>query len=394
MNYNKRLFSLLSILLLSSFTLKPALESYALFQKDGQKVLVLGDIHALGLNPESSLAKLDTVDSAIIYPFTKMLSTSVNPSTFILESSEDYLSRTEALFSTGQFIDIFHALPNFARSNNYSLGSVSFNLGDNCPTIVQNLIEMFKLLNEPMFKDPDVFFSGKERLKDFFKDHATVQNIFDEIKKLITRLKIDINNERFSTIASTLNGLLKTIQSYKKHGKASFTSNELRTSYIDVFASRYINTRNINSLFAPLYAWILPLVDNLTDANFIIETAKALENNNLVILFVGNNHAIALHKFLIESNFEPITIQGLTTKSSGPVEFQGSRFDRDELKVILSNIVNEHSIDKSSTTIKHCAVCNKPDSAKRCSRCKQTCYCSVECQKKHWSSHKSECNKN
>lgn len=40
-----------------------------------------------------------------------------------------------------------------------------------------------------------------------------------------------------------------------------------------------------------------------------------------------------------------------------------------------------------------CNVCSKPAS-KQCSKCQQAKYCSADCQRAHWKTHKTECGKN
>jgi len=42
----------------------------------------------------------------------------------------------------------------------------------------------------------------------------------------------------------------------------------------------------------------------------------------------------------------------------------------------------------------HCANCGQADAAKFCARCLICCYCSRECQLKHWKQHKKYCKKN
>lgn len=39
----------------------------------------------------------------------------------------------------------------------------------------------------------------------------------------------------------------------------------------------------------------------------------------------------------------------------------------------------------------NCGINNKNQNLKTCSRCKKCCYCSIDCQKKHWILHKQEC---
>eukprot|EP00672_Neobodo_designis_P008286 CAMPEP_0174878204 /NCGR_PEP_ID=MMETSP1114-20130205/82642_1 /TAXON_ID=312471 /ORGANISM="Neobodo designis, Strain CCAP 1951/1" /LENGTH=668 /DNA_ID=CAMNT_0016113591 /DNA_START=35 /DNA_END=2041 /DNA_ORIENTATION=+ len=50
---------------------------------------------------------------------------------------------------------------------------------------------------------------------------------------------------------------------------------------------------------------------------------------------------------------------------------------------------DQHSADASSAV---CAVCGAT-ATKRCSACRQACYCGVACQKAHWKQHKRECGK-
>lgn len=42
----------------------------------------------------------------------------------------------------------------------------------------------------------------------------------------------------------------------------------------------------------------------------------------------------------------------------------------------------------------NCEFCKTPGSLKKCSACKNTYYCSTECQRKAWSEHKKSCGVN
>lgn len=52
--------------------------------------------------------------------------------------------------------------------------------------------------------------------------------------------------------------------------------------------------------------------------------------------------------------------------------------------------VSVRASNSETSTEKRCCICNKP-STNRCSKCKSRNYCSVECQKADWPSHKSVC---
>jgi len=387
MNYKENLLTILGICLLSSFGLKPAFESYALFQKDGQKVLILGDIHASSQPPESPLARLDAQDSKIIFSFIKNIASLSEPTKFIVEASESDLKLKENLRKLCSHKDLYYELPYYARMNNYQIGQISFCLGDNRYGASRNFIEMFSLLDNNSFRVPEIFYSIKDKVKLLLGESGTINDYFKEIKIIIKQIKETIHDDSFSEITEFLKNILDQALEYKKTGKRSFTNEELETSYVDVFASRFLESKDINSLTKPLYEWILPLSDNLLDGNLIIETVKSLKSYNQVILFTGNNHAIALHEFLKNYGFESICIRGLCNKNKGSAPFIGARFDRNSLSSFLSNVFSENT----TQPLTNCAQCNKQNCAKKCGNCKQSYYCSIECQKRHWPTHKTDC---
>lgn len=389
MNYNKSLLSILWISLLTCFTLKPAIESYALFQELNKKVLVFGDIAASDTSLESNLAKLDAQDSEIIFSFIKKVSRLRNPSKFILQASESDLSHKKNVIKLTGSKDLYYCLPYYARQNNYSIGSISFCLADNQESIVRNFINMFTLLDNPLARNPQIFFSMKDKIKTMLGKVGTVEEFFKETKTLIKQFQIIMQDDSLSKIVPFLETILNKVKDLKKMGKQSFTFEELKTSYVDVFAYRFFETKNLYSMLGPLYQWILPLTDNLLDCNLIIETAKALKNHDQVIIFSTNNHAISLHNFLKYYDFELIYIQGLAERSNTPALFKSPRFNRDDFAFFLSNVFCE----SSSTPKTNCAYCNEPICNKKCGHCKLAFYCTQQCQKKHWPLHKFECKK-
>lgn len=45
----------------------------------------------------------------------------------------------------------------------------------------------------------------------------------------------------------------------------------------------------------------------------------------------------------------------------------------------------------ATATADKCAKCSKAEGTLRCSRCRKVSYCSKECQRAHWKSHKIKC---
>jgi len=61
-----------------------------------------------------------------------------------------------------------------------------------------------------------------------------------------------------------------------------------------------------------------------------------------------------------------------------------------DLVSFYKNMVQK--IQEADKNIKICICCNKAQKhIRRCSRCKDTYYCTIDCQKKHWSTHRRVC---
>lgn len=75
-----------------------------------------------------------------------------------------------------------------------------------------------------------------------------------------------------------------------------------------------------------------------------------------------------LHKFLLES------YEAIKKRSE-------SQITQEEAKKLIA---------KATRKVGKCARCNRPGD-QRCGKCKQLHYCSKECQKAHWATHKQTC---
>ena len=91
--------------------------------------------------------------------------------------------------------------------------------------------------------------------------------------------------------------------------------------------------------------------------------------------------------FLRHIGFTAVHEEGMLTVNTGPAVYQGPRFSRERLGLLLSQTF---AVPVGS---RQCARCEKQDCSNRCSACKQVYYCSRSCQAAHWATHKLQCNK-
>ena len=120
-----------------------------------------------------------------------------------------------------------------------------------------------------------------------------------------------------------------------------------------------------------------------------------LENkNDNIILVVGVSHAKFLENMLPKTNFTVIT----TTDFSYGTLWQLVIASVFEKTLTENNNAIENKLRAFLSRLSHaCHVCFKPKSESQplsqCSKCKQTYYCSTECQTTDWPRHKKECKK-
>ena len=127
------------------------------------------------------------------------------------------------------------------------------------------------------------------------------------------------------------------------------------------------------------------------DAGFLCKMWQELPKNNSQIFIVGNDHAQALHKHLVQIGFrktkgksqtEKLMINGISVKSFSL---------EPEFVSLVATCITTDLFD--GITIHSCQTCNQYKPLQRCSRCKAVSYCSTSCQRKDWKQHKTKCGK-
>lgn len=150
-------------------------------------------------------------------------------------------------------------------------------------------------------------------------------------------------------------------------------------------------------------SWAGQLSNEIADAGFTITLHRCLQEYDNIIFFGGNNHALVLGDLTRQLGFSPVSpfpqenLDRNMFCQTGTLEsrFSDSQMNK-MLRTIQQRILGETAPSTSSNPAieKKCAACNKTEGKLlRCSRCKQTYYCSTTCQKVDWQIHKQTCTK-
>jgi hypothetical protein len=96
-----------------------------------------------------------------------------------------------------------------------------------------------------------------------------------------------------------------------------------------------------------------------------------------------------MYPVLVHSNTYLIRTYKLVGKENYDKAIQGLKSVKEFRETVGININLNKKLGEYQQ--RFCASCNKTGPWRLCSRCKKVYYCSVECQKKNWPTHKLDC---
>jgi hypothetical protein len=153
------------------------------------------------------------------------------------------------------------------------------------------------------------------------------------------------------------------------------------------------------------------------DITFIDSLLTTLATSDSIVCYTGNNHAIMINMFLELSGFKCVDAKGHLKHEdavrSHEILSQLTPLDLEKGFIAFNNIPPSSSLSSSSSaspssssstrsssssssstssSSKACAACSKDDAKNmQCGRCGNVSYCSTDCQKSHWKTHKPYC---
>lgn len=354
---------------------------------------------------EGQIAKDDQAEAAIIFSWLSQIAKVKKLTNCILEASHfDLETRKELINNSkkeGKYLGLFYDLPLYAQAKNYQDGNLHFQFGDIQTGLIRNLSEFFTLFKDPLFGVPGAIkifnkqikgMVGEQSLEKYFEE---VEKLKEQLSKKIADLKIPSHGQVF------VENLLATINSKIAEWKSVLALDRynVKQPFVDLFQEMDETSICPNSIHLHGFCWFYPISNALKSLGFIIEFFENINNFDQIIFFCGNQHAIVLQNFLKALGFSLIYQRG--TLEDLPSKYKGPQISLEKFNAFLNGAFSDNfdftalklSEKEESKTEKDaiCAQCKKTDASKRCARCKKVYYCSAECQKSHWKTHKSVC---
>jgi tetratricopeptide (TPR) repeat protein len=139
-----------------------------------------------------------------------------------------------------------------------------------------------------------------------------------------------------------------------------------------------------NGIMIGEYADLLHTMELYTESMAAFERALATKNINGTVL---NDYAALLHKAAIETGDEQMMQRAKDMMASiHAEEFTSTSSSSTAVHQVLAN---KSFLAQSNTNCANCGIEGKS----ACGKCHRVRYCSKECQKAHWSTHKKSCKK-
>ncbi len=419
---------------------------------DGKKTAcIIGEHHVSLFAADEPIAKAETRDSQHIIDLTKLASGWSQPVPFILEAAEYERAASQGIESC--FLSKRGAslsLSALAQEYNKQMGNTHFIFADgrgpalysffdftavlvdqaNSDTFLPWLMDICKMPQMPAWSLPlgrlsgrfldrlltkypklhQKFFSKDGPLEDFFNPQLpertflfkwTVNDLLNELQKITDKLKnalatTDSNSALYKCLIvhkmplenaiNEVHDFFKTNVGPENYSKSigACIFHVLSTKGFEYIEQEYLKIRD-------------PLADSTCEIELLIAIHNALLKANKVLFFGGSAHCKKLKKYFELINFKPIFEK--TKGCAGSLcrsyslwddeTIQKNFLEAEKLLGFFSESPNPRLASREHTA---CSVCHKTfDKLFHCSRCKQACYCSIECQKKDWKEHKKVC---
>lgn len=359
------MFKIIFLLLISSISpqlLAEVVGITCLQNKKGQKVVLIHDKHDL-IRVNNENIKLHQNE---LIGFINALSALANQSSFYIE----FPYKTTNFKGTKNTNTIHFAIID-ALKQDMKNGSIEYIPFD------QRTESEFWI--REMFLHPKVVIEALKNHYSFPKEfkEVTIQNYLSllqllekDCQELIKQLPADIKLVKLEKIQ-----LYKKIQNFIEEKIIEHNLN-IKQHMLDLIEKLYISPSIENKFFE------MTEVQSIFSDIFLLD--HILNNNKpLIIVHAGAYHTQHLEKNLLTAGFVNVFEQRKLTEGLNTYDLQ---------KITWPASISSSFISPVYEFLCLCNVCGKESSSK-CSICKKTYYCTVDCQRKNWPNHKIICRK-
>jgi len=426
---------------------------------DGKKsieIFIMGDVHIGGGNPNEKNSLHDAKNYELLKNALSEWNT-LGSLTCLIESNEFFIKENEKEDKKQKknwnsqlplpYWGIYYTLPNYIKTNGKTtLSNIKFSMCDMRYKAYYETKKAILILRE-MFAKLDVFL--KDNNKNWIDKNALQKNMnsrllksskvsakkfLDElrqgsniIKKALKSKDDSVDKITHDTLENYSKNLIEGIDILKKFFNEQL-NNKLDKSTLEALINNITNEveldkkdqtdrsvalsciKECRQLINDFNTQYEKITNYTADAGFILTLLKQKQSHKNLVIFCGNNHAVALSEYLKQykkagkarCHFAKSFLKynyGSSSNNEKISPIQAQRlfcipFNKTFENINISALATT-PIKLTKTTRSYiCANCPKisiDNKFLQCSKCKAVNYCSITCQRGDWKKHKLTC---
>lgn len=425
MKFIKKINLILISLSLMFIPLKSVTCIYKEYNLSPKTIIVLGDQHLLSLNYNDQATRnqamnLEKISSEILISWFKEIGSKNIKTNLILEGDPDFP------FDNLDTIQTLSSVEKYFRSN-FSYGNINAVFADNRTRIFRLLGHVhrvcFELTSNPQLEkllllstrlQDEVKKTKREESEKEIGKKISVKEYLDHSGKIIETLNsknLDLNiaDKEKDYIDSKLKFINSDFIDIKSELDKYNPTIHLTDALIDLIIVNLVSSERARNFYLKFTNFVH---NTVVEMNFLLHLFEKIKNYDQIIILVGGNHIGVIDDFIKIMGFtENLNNQAIGNKlteypnnikmpisESRLIKLLNNSFNGNyniQLETLISKqLSNINQTDsKTSNQNTNCANsgCNNINCTLKCSRCKKAYYCSRECQKNHWQSHRRNC---